>query len=303
MTKKLYVYDTDRKLTRKIMERFTVGASMHEDWIVKFLVLDEYRSFGIPADADAVASLGILRGTGLMFKEAQNRGLDWYYFDHAYFNPGYGDYGWLRVVHNGHTMNYRKPADNERWKQFFKANNLVGQWKTKNERGGDILILPGTNAVQWFFDDHDWENRIIEKLKRYLPEEDHHRIKIRCKPNEPIVDKMGNLIDLKKTENAEPIDDALRKSFCVIAYNSMAALYASLKGYPVITSENNCCYSISQDIDNFQHSAWPQEFDIEPMRAKLCFWLSHCQYNRFEIGNGECWKDILIRQGNNNVKG
>lgn len=297
MTKKLYVYDTDRKITRKFMKGFASGASLHADWVVKFLMLDDYRNSGIPADADAVASLGVLRGTGLMFKEAKERGIDWYYFDHAYFNPGYSNYGWLRVTRNGHTMNYRKPANNERWKQFFKSNNLVGQWKPKSERGGDILVMPATNAVQWFFDDYEWEDRTIAKLKSLLPEHSHHRIKVRSKPNEPIVDKMGNLVDLKKTEDPEPLDEALRKSFCVIAYNSMAALYATMKGYPVITSENNCCHSISQDIDAFATSEFPTEFDIEPMRSKLCFWLSNCQYNRFELSDGSCWEDILKRQG------
>ena len=147
------------------MKGFASGASLHADWVVKFLMLDDYRNSGISADADAVASLGVLRGTGLVFKEAKDRGIDWYYFDHAYFNPGYSNYGWLRVTRNGHTMNYREPADNERWKQFFKSTNLVGPWKPKSERGGDILVMPATNAVQWFFDDYEWEDRTIAKLK------------------------------------------------------------------------------------------------------------------------------------------
>jgi len=77
----------------------------------------------------------------------------------------------------------------------------------------------------------------------------------------------------------------------------MAALYATMKGYPVITSENNCCHSISQDINSFATSEFPTEFDIEPMRSKLCFWLSNCQYSRFELSDGYCWEDILKRQG------
>ena len=38
-------------------------------------------------DTDAIATLGILRGTGLALQSAAAAGIDRYYIDHAYFNP------------------------------------------------------------------------------------------------------------------------------------------------------------------------------------------------------------------------
>jgi len=43
----------------------------------------------LKAGRDAVAVFGVLRGTGSIIKKAKQLGIDYFYIDHAYFNPGF----------------------------------------------------------------------------------------------------------------------------------------------------------------------------------------------------------------------
>ena len=76
MRPKLTVYSTNRDLTTQCVIRFAQGVSRSPyNWDVKFQQIDRYRKNGLKGirpGVDAVASLGILRGTGEMFKEVFN---------------------------------------------------------------------------------------------------------------------------------------------------------------------------------------------------------------------------------------
>ena len=75
---KLYVYDTSRKITTNLTIAFARGAIRHNNSTngrlqVKHLQIEHYNQNGLPTDIkpgeDAVATLGILRGTGKMLKD------------------------------------------------------------------------------------------------------------------------------------------------------------------------------------------------------------------------------------------
>ena len=113
---------------------------------------------------------GILRGTGHLLKEAASKNLDRYYIDHAYFNAGYkGDF-WLRISKNKHTINYLKKYQVLDGKTFSK-DNFIMPWKIF-ERGSDILIIPPTNAICWYFNENNWEKNLLNFLKESLSAED-----------------------------------------------------------------------------------------------------------------------------------
>ena len=297
--KKIYVYDTARNHTSQFTEQFALGVTASRtNWVSTYLPIKHYLENGIPDDANAVASLGVLRGTGLMFKEAHSKDIDWYHMDHAYFDPGYYNAGWLRITHNGHTMNSIKNCDNARYVNNFKDKVTLCEWRTKDRRGENILICPPTHATQWFFDEYEWTDRVVNTLKSYLPEDQHWRIRIRTKPNEPVVDGLGNLVRMEQNSTAEvPITQDLDAAFCVISYNSMVALQASLLGIPVVVSSANCCYPITKSLHDFSQDPYPDSYDEAPNRKALLYWLAHCQYNREELGNGFAWRHLLETQG------
>lgn len=299
---KLYVFDTQRKITTDVTIAFARGAVHHNNltrgpWEVRHIPIQNYLDNGMPQDIvpgrDAVATLGILRGTGLMLKEAKRLGIDYYYMDHAYFNPGYRGKGWMRISKNGHSCPIIRDCDKDRFKGFHNNHgHTIEPWRTNEQRGDKILVLPPTNAVAWFFNEPGWEEKIIQELKNILPVNEHHRIVVRRKPKEPVVDNKGNLIELRTTgsnENpAPPIEQELEEAQCVIAYNSMVALQATMKGIPVITGENSPCVRISYGLESL---AQPEVFDTEPVnRHKLVYWLAYNQWKLRDIENGTAWR-------------
>lgn len=295
-TKKIICYDTDRKLTTDIVRRFAQSINESQsNWVAECRTLNDYRKHGLPKNINMICSLGILRGTGLLMKSAASEGINRLYMDHAYFNSGYNGKGWLRMTLNGHTMTRIQPATSARWKSFFKNSNQVLQWKTSAERGDRILILPPTNAISWYFNISDWLDQTIAQLKNILPENQHHLIKVRLKPLDPIVDKLGNLIGKESHAEDCSLQEDLDNACVVIAYNSMVTIEATRQGIPVITTNHNPCQSISF---NFKNIIEPNKLDVEPNRKDLFYWLSYCQYSQKERTNGVAWKHILEHQLN-----
>lgn len=303
---KLYVYGTNRQKTTKITIAFARGVIRHNNEArghmqVKHLPISNYLEVGFPSDIvpgeDSVATLGVLRGTGLMLKEAKLKGIDYYYMDHAYFMPGYGGKGWMRISKNSHTCTTLREIVKDKWNGFHKNYGYqCSSWTTNNQRGRDILILPPTGAVSWFFDQgpDEWLDNVIKELKSYLPDNEHDRIKVRRKPKEPVVDGDGNLLELKTypgSASDEPFEKQLLNSQVVIAYNSTAALEATMKGWPVITSENSCCTRVSFNLDVYKNQSDPIEFNTEPLnRRHLLFWLAANQWKLRDIESGNAWK-------------
>ena len=299
---KLFVYDTDRKVTTNFTIAFARGVIRYNNetggpWEVKHRPISNYLDNGIPDELepgkDAIATLGILRGTGLLIKEAKLRGLDYYYMDHAYFNPGYSGKGWMRITKNGHACTTLRDVGTDRWKGFHKnAGYTKEPWRTNSQRGSAIVICPPTHAVSWFMGlEQDWGEMIADKLRSYLPENEHSRIVVRRKPKEPIVDGKGNLIELREYSQDGTLDQALADAHCVIAYNSMVALEATLKGIPVITSEHSCCAKVSFRLEDFKDDPMPEVFNTEPLnRQALLNWLAFNQWKMSEIECGKSWR-------------
>ena len=285
------------------MQQFARGVVNRglQDWVPRVVNIEDFLNNGHPADTDAIACLGILRGTGLALQSAASKGIDRYYIDHAYFNPGYDGIGWLRISKNKHTMNYLPEAEvyPDRWNANFSTNNDVYDWRPRRARGDKILVLPPTHAVQWYFNSYNWEDMIVDKLKQNLPASMHNLIRVRKKPNEPIVDKLGNLLRLEKqvSEDNVPLQQDLDDANIVIAYNSMVALQATMQGIPVITNQHNCCYPISYTFEDLFTDVNNPKFDQDPNRKKLVHWLSSCQFNNAEIQRGTAWDMMNALQG------
>jgi hypothetical protein len=308
--KNLVCYTTEKTGTTKIVQKFAAGvASLGSDkWTARVVNIGDFKSSGHPPDTDAIATLGILRGTGLALQSAAAAGIDRYYIDHAYFNPGYASKknikkGWMRITKNKHTMNTlpKGEVSSENWKANFKHNNPIHAWKTRLERGDRILVLPPSNAIQWYFNVPAWEEQVVNHLKRILPTELHKLIKVRRKPKEPIVDKLGNLLrlDTSVEDDSVTLEEDLVESNVVVAYNSMVALKATLMGIPVITNQHNCCYPISFKVKDIQPDMSNLNFDVEPNRTKLVRWLSQCQFSNDQIHSGIAW--TMLQENNNAI--
>ncbi len=293
--KKLIAYSTGWNLTTKLVKVLANAVFLHDkNWEVEMYDINNFTLYGLPKNIDAVLSYGILRNTGKMFKQAAKSNIDRYYMDHAYFDAGFKNHFWMRVLKNKHTMNIIKETSGTRWKEFFSSNYRLKNWKKNSERGKNILIIPPTKAICWYFDQHDWLNNLIKFFEKKFDKPFLNKIKIREKPNEPIVDKDGNFIglDIKKVADQSPLKEDLKEANIVIAYNSQVALEATIQGIPVIVDNHNCCWPISYSLNDITNDLFNHKFEIEPDRLSLVKWLSCCQFNYTEMKNGSAWRTI-----------
>ena len=294
----LIAYLTEHQTSQELIKRFSKGISKSDkNWNVELKSINDFFQNGLPKNVDGVLIHGILRGTGHVIREAIKSKIDYYYIDHAYFNAGYKGQFWNRISKNNLSINYSKNVSDERWKIFSK-DLKIKPWRKENERGKNILIIPPTSAIKWFFNVKDWYKNLIIYLAKNYGDDFLKKVKVRIKPNEPIVDENGNLLGIKelKKEHEIPIEEDLENASLVIAFNSNVALEATRKGIPVIVDNSNACNSISFYISDLNSSLDNPKFNQEPDRINLFKWLSYCQFNINEIENGTAWDIIQTYQ-------
>ena len=293
--KKIVAYKTDIPHTANIVDIFSKSIDAHiKNFNSQCIHINDFLKNGISHDTNAIITLGILRGTGHLLKEAISKNIDRYYIDHAYFDPGYEGDCWLRISKNKHSVNNIKEVPAYRWEKFFSKKYPIMPWKTFEERGKNILIIPPTNAICWYFNEYEWEKNTLNFLRKNLTTEDFKNVKIRKKPNEPIVDRNGNFLGIKQHDEVQNIslEEDLKNASIIIAYNSQVALDASLKGIPVIVDKHNSCFELSFKLSDLNKGLNNPDFEIEPNRLGLFKWLSYCQFKLDEIKSGFAWKTI-----------
>ena len=127
----IYVCDTDRFKTRKITRAMYEGIKRVTDEGAEYIQPRDVIAKGLPRDATSVVVYGILRGCGHVIKMAQKRRLDYYYMDHAYFDPTpnyVGNFN-VRISRNGHRMSQTKPMEYERYERLYEKTNPILPWR------------------------------------------------------------------------------------------------------------------------------------------------------------------------------
>lgn len=222
----------------------------------------------------SIAFAGLLRGNAHLLSMALNKGLDFYYIDHAYFKPGYRYPNWMRVIKNGFVQNTIIPdVDQDRLKLFdvnFKDYNFN---KKRN-----IVVFPPSNTVARVFNQTNWEAETVEKIKQYTD----RPIVIRKKKGPVMDDLMLNVKYEEKFDYTESLDEVLDNAYCVVAFNSAVALTALERGIPVICEKYCAAFPLThsfEEIENlkekerlplFASLAWGQ-FTMEEIRNKKTF--------------------------------
>lgn len=269
---KVVGYDTKKLHTTEIVK------AVLKPFNGELLNIEQFDKVGL-ADADIIVISGILRGTGLVYKECVRLGRNFVYIDHAYFLKGYEDPNWMRMTMNRHAFGptlVNKPGD--RFQSYFASKYKLDAWK--NNTHGNILILPPTNAVCWLFDAHGWLDDTVRQIKSITD----RPIKIRSKPQDPIVDARGNLLRMDINESKDvPLADDIAKAHAVVAYNSNSVIEAVKQGVPVICDENCAAYPISYKLDDLRDAT---TFKQEPNRQQLFNDLAYSQYTRQEMQQG-----------------
>jgi hypothetical protein len=209
---------------------------------------------------DTIAFAGLLRGNAHLLHDALENRMDFYYIDHAYFNPGYRFPNWMRVIKNGFVQNTIIPdVDTSRLKNFgiqFKDYDFN---KKRN-----IVVFPPSNTVARVFNQEDWETKTIEKIREYTD----RPIVVRKKKG-PVMDNL--LIHSKyeeKFDYEETLDEVLNNAYCVVAFNSAVSLTALEKGIPVICERYCAAFPLSHSFNEIETL---QEKERLPLFASLAW--------------------------------
>ena len=167
----LEVYITSKRLLERTLA-FAKGVIKSDPkWNVKVVPIKKFLQDGFSKDlikGDAIATWGILRGTGVLLKEAEQRKIDYYYMDHSYFKTENKEEEWYRIVKNNHSCTSLKRVSNQRWIKYFTVNNKCMPWKNQGICGSNILICPPTHAVSWYKNlKYNWCDYIVNQLGRH----------------------------------------------------------------------------------------------------------------------------------------
>ena len=269
---KVVGYDTKKVHTTEIVK------AMLEPHKGQLLPTEHFLANGLP-DADLIIISGILRGTGLVYKECVKQGRDFLFIDHAYFLKGYEHPNWMRITKNRHSFGPKlRDGSGDRFDRYFADKYRMEPWK--GNRDGHILVLPPTNAIAWLFSAHTWEDNIVREIKKVTD----RPIKVREKPEDPIVDANGNLTRMQINPSKDiPLSEDIAKAHAVVIYNSNSAIEAIRQGVPVICDANCAAMPISFDISDLRDGI---AFNKEPPRRQLFNDLANAQFMRSELREG-----------------
>ena len=224
----------------------------------------------LPSNIKGIIFSGMLRGNAHLFEFAKSRNIDFYYIDHAYFNQGYKDPYWMRITKNGFVQNtILKNTDPKRFENNFDLK--IKDYNFKDKR--NIIILPPSNVVSKIFEKQTWEENIIKVLRKHTD----RPIIVRQKPNNTSIDDLlYSPIKLKdKIEHKQTLNEVLEDAYCVVAYNSNAAIEALQAGVPVICDKMCPAFPLSHALNEIENL-------VEKDRMPLFQSLAHGQYTMQE---------------------
>ncbi|SVB35655.1 uncharacterized protein METZ01_LOCUS188509 [marine metagenome] len=240
----------------------------------------------------------LLRGLGKtrIIKRCIKEGRDFYFMDTGYLgnnpcptNP-LGRKRYHRIVKNALQNLHMPPKTDNLSKAELDPTRIINhaqsydgeKWKRlgisfKDVQGGNkILIVPPSDKVMKFFDiDLDrWVDETILKLQKHT----QRQIVIRKKPNR--TDRV----------TIDTMEQALTKDiYCIVTYNSIAALEAMVYGKPALVLGPNCAQDICETkIERIEFLQHPGRKQLN----YLCRYLSNNQFTYNEMLNGSAWSKI-----------
>ena len=206
------------------------------------------------------AIYGILRGCDQIIKQCEWVRRDYYHIDHGYLRRGWNSYsGYYRITRNGlqWSANGREYPD-DRFKRFGIS---LKPWR---KSGRHVLVCPISTAIGAFYgiDPQVWLQAIVEEIGA------HTDRPVTIKPKD-------SDLDLKT---------ALNDAWCLVTFNSNAAIEALIEGVPVFVTGPAAARAMgSPDLSKIDE---PRYGNREAIFAALAYQ----QWTLDEIRRGECWE-------------
>jgi hypothetical protein len=220
-------------------------------------------------DTDLVIR-GLGGGSQKAIKHCWETGRTFYAIDTGYYGNTSKLKQWHRITKN--NLQHLGPIverSNDRLKQ------IIDYKYQKQIPGKKILICPPSEKVMNLFgqpDPETWTNQVVEQLKQYTD----RPIEIRLKPSR------------SERTSTKSIEAALADDvYCLITYNSIAAIEALMNGKPAIALGLNAAQTICNvRLEDVEQLRFPSK---DRMTAFMCH-LSYAQFTKEEMKNGTAWR-------------
>jgi len=260
-----YCVKTERANTEKYIEAFARGSKGK---------LVDYQTVLQSNDCQKVCFMGVLRGTNLVYKWAQQNQKDFYYIDRPYWGESRGTPYWMRCVKNENVKTRLETRPDDRYKKYYKGDPI----KPYHKNGKYVLVVPPSHSMALHFDAQDWLSDTIKVLKQNTDRE----IIVREKPYNPksFIDEKGRMMpgpsDNKQPEKPYEWDQV----HAVVTFNSSITIKALHNGVPCFSNFENPCSPICES--DFGKIETPLYGEREPVFHSLAYG----QFTQEEFRNG-----------------
>ena len=243
------------KTNRTITEKYVQAAAKGMD--AKIISHDKVMA---STDCDKVVFMGVLRGTHLVYRWAEMKGIDFYYIDRPYWGESRATPYWMRCVKNQHVKTFKETV-----KPFHK-------------NGKYVLLVPPSHAMAEMFGGKDWLDNTLKVLKENTDRE----LVIREKPYNPdaIIDEQGKMVPGKSANNQPAKPFEWDQVHAVVTFNSSITIKALTNGVPCFTNFENPCLPICEQ--DFAKIETPIYEDPRP----VFYSLAYGQFTQEEFRNG-----------------
>lgn len=202
----------------------------------------------------------------------QNR--DFYYIDTGYFGNYSKGKTYHRIVRN--AMQHLGPIQDRPEDRFLRTSTTLVSFHTKKKRyrGSKILLCPPSEKAMrcgWGLDLDTWMQDTVGELRRHTDRE--------------------IVIREKRVRTERQLDDTIWEAladdiYCLVTYNSIAAVEALIMGKPVFALGPNAAHHFARnDLRLIEDPIRP---DDDEVRRFLCH-LAYGQFTKAEMLNGTAW--------------
>ena len=246
----MIVLQTNHPTNIKITNHFSSGCKGRKINIKDYIYNEQ----------DIIASYGILRGVGELFRKSKN----FYYIDHGYLSSSKRSFnkgatvidnldGYFRVVHNDFIGFKLKEFDNKR------LDMLNLKFKEKRKSGEYIILSEPSAHLISYFNLNNWVSNTVEEIKKHTDRK----------------------IFLHNKTSTIPIDLLLEKAWAFVSFQSTAGFKSMLRGVPA-----HFTYDSLKSINAIE------EIEFGKINHNLFTTLSYSQWTLNEFYSGEAWENI-----------
>lgn len=209
-----------------------------------------------------------------IMKACEAQGRDYYYIDTGYF----GNFGKAKLYHRitRNAMQHLGPIVDRPDDRFQSTGTKLRSFSStkKRHKGSRILLCPPSEKAMtcgWGLNLQDWITETVETIKQHTD-------------REIVIREKGSRTDRQITNTIEDaLDDDI---YCMVTYNSIAAVEALMYAKPVFALGPNAAHHFAKtDLSEIENPLIPTDDEI----YKFFCHLAYCQFTKAEMQNGTAW--------------